>query len=202
MATIQDLERKYSKFIASQNDIVDMIASYGVDITKDTPYQQFAEMVNEAVSTKMAGIIDGYTEFEINERDFTKISSNANNVISKYAFYRRYSLKKVVIPDFIKSIGQYAFGSNSALIEVILNGNSQIEAGAFNGCTALEKFYLPKATSTETVPTLVNVSAFTGINTYCKFIAPDEESLDFYEVASNWNALFDSYEFTFEGATE
>ena len=200
MATIEDIQRKHAQFITSQDNIVDKIASYGVGITNDTPFQQYADKVEEAVSTKLAGLIDGITEFELTERDFAKIRPYraSNRFIRKYAFYRNTSLTKVVVPTFVNySIEQYAFGSCTKLTEVILRGSLIIQAGAFNGCTALEKFYLPDVANGNSVPTLSNVSAFT--DTTCQFVVPNEASKTMYIADSNWNTLADR--FVVEGAS-
>lgn len=191
MATIEDVQRKHAQFIDSQNNIVKKIASYGVGITNDTPFQQYDDMVEETVSTKLAGILDGTTEFTLDERDFKKIT-----YIRKYASYRSNSLKRVVIPNFVISIGDYAFGTCIALTEVILKGKIAIGTGAFNGCKALTKVYLPAATSLSEVSNLVNISAFTGINEECVFYVPNEASLAIYEQATNWCDLYENYTFT------
>lgn len=39
MATFEDIQRKYNQLIASQDNIMNKIASYGVGITNDTPFQ-------------------------------------------------------------------------------------------------------------------------------------------------------------------
>lgn len=200
MVTFEDIQRKHAQFITSQDNIVDMIASYGVGITQDTPFQQYADMVEEAVSTKLAGIIDGVTPFELTERDFLKIKpySGSNRFIRKYAFYRNTSLTKVVVPNFVNySIEQYAFGSCSALTKVVIKGSIIIKAGAFASCTALEKVYLPDITSISKIPTLENTNAFTS--TTCQFIVPNEASRVMYIADSNWNTLADR--FVVEGAS-
>lgn len=196
MATIEDIQRKHNQFIVSQNSIVDKIASYGVGITNDTPFQQYATLVDEAIATKLSGILDGTTEFNLDERDFKKATC-----IRRYGFYQNIALKNVVVPEWVTTINGNAFYNCTSLISVKIPKSISLHAGCFNGCTALEKFYLPMVTSANEVPTLVNISAFTGINTACQFIAPREDALAFYSDASNWNTLFDSYEFTFEGAT-
>ena len=219
MATIDDIQRKHALFITSQNNIVDMIASYGVDISNDTPFKDFAGKVNDAVSTKIKGLLDGVDEFELQERDFNKVTS-----IRKYAFYRNNSLKRVEIPEYITAIGDYAFGTCTALTEVVLQGKSTISAGAFNGCTQLNKvylsgnsniaasafngctqlkeFYLPSATSESDVPKISNPSAFTNIHAECIFYVPDDKSLPIYEKATTWCDLYQNYTFTTIGGTE
>lgn len=43
--------------------IKDKIISYGVTVADDTPFREFAEKVEEAVSKKYAGQLDGATLF-------------------------------------------------------------------------------------------------------------------------------------------
>lgn len=225
MATIEDIQRKHAQFITSQNNIVDMIASYGVGISNDTPYQNFADMVKTTVSTKLAGIIDGITPFELAERDFSKITPISGvYIIGKYAFYRNAALKKVVVPDFVQSVEQYAFSACTGLTEVILKGKTNIQTGAFNGCTQLKKvylsensniatsafngctqlkeFYLPSATSESNVPKILDPSAFSNIHADCVFYVPDDNSLAIYENATTWCDLYKNYTFTTIGGTE
>lgn len=188
MATIEDIQRKHTQFITSQNNIVDKIASYGVGITNDTPFQQYADMVEDAVSTKLSGIIDGITSFELTERDFTKLMPH-NNVyfIRKYAFYKNTSITKIITPENVASVEQHAFNGCTGLTEVIFRGRTNIQAGAFAGCTALAKVYLPDIEDIERIPTLANTNAFTS--TTCQFVVPNEASRVMYIADSNWNTL-------------
>ena len=186
MTTFEDIQRKYNQLITSQNNTIDMIASYGVGITKDTPFQQHADKVKEAVSTKLAGILDGLTEFNLDERDFGKVT-----VIRRYAFYQNVMLKNLAIPEWITSIDPNAFYGYGGLATVSIPKNIRIQAGCFNGCTQLQKFYLPDVSNDDEVPTLVNVSAFT--NTTCQFVVPNETSKELFVNASNWNTLADRF---------
>lgn len=195
MATIEDIQRKHNQFITSQDNIVNMIASYGVGITNDTPFQQYADMVEEAVSTKEAGIIDGETEFRLDERDFKKITS-----IRRYAFYNNTKLVSVVIPENIRVINNTAFNGCTGLKTVVIKGYTSILTSSFGNCSALEKFYLPKVTSVDKIPVLGNLNVFTSINSKCIFCVPDAESLELYKEASNWNTIYDTYKFEIEEA--
>ena len=193
MANFEDIQRKYNQLISSQDNIIDMIASYGVDITQDTPFQQYADKVQEAVSAKLAGVIDGITQLELTERDFEKIKPYNGSVlfVRRYALYRHNSLTKVTIPSYVQSIEIYAFSNCPALTEVVLKGKSSIQAGAFSNGTTLQKFYLPDAETVNEVPTLANVNAFE--KTPCNFIVPNEASKIAYTSDSNWNTFADRF---------
>lgn len=186
MATIEDIQRKHAQFITSQNNIVDTIASYGVGITNDIPFRQWDSKVEEVVSTKLEGILNGSTEFSLEERDFKKTT-----IIRRYAFYQNAALKSLAIPEHINSIDGNAFYNCTGLKTVRISKFVKLQAGCFNGCTALEKFYLPGITNVDEMPTLVNVNAFT--NTTCPFVVPDETSKSIYIGGSNWNTLADRF---------
>lgn len=186
MATFEDIQRKYNQLITSQDNIVNKIASYGVGVTQDTPFQQYAGMVEEAVSTKLAGILNGNTEFNLDERDFEKVT-----IIRRYGFYQNAALKNLVIPEHINSIDGNAFYNCTGLVIVKIPKGIKLQSGCFNGCTALQKFYLPNVSNDDEVPTLVNVNAFT--NTTCQFVVPNETSKELFINASNWNTLADRF---------
>ena len=80
--------------------------------------------------------------------------------IGAYTFYGCTALESVVIPSTVTSIG----------------------ASAFEGCTNCLTYDF---TASQAVPTLDNVSAFTGINQNCKIIVPDA-LYDAWVIAQNW----------------
>ena len=182
MATFEDIQRKYNQLITSQNNIVDTIASYGVDIGNNTAFRNYASLVEDAVATKLSGVINGTSEFNLDERDFY-----FTFFIRRYAFYQNASLKNVVIPDWVTEISNNAFYGCTGITTVRLKGKTTIQAGVFNGCSKLTYFYLPDAYTLSDVPTLANVSAFNG--TTCDFIVADETVKSMYLSASNWNTF-------------
>lgn len=139
-------------------------------------------MVEEVVPTKLAGILNGNTEFNLDERDFKKVT-----IIRRYGFYQNAALKNLTIPEHINSIDGNAFYNCTGLITVKIPKGIKLQAGCFNGCTALQKFYLPNVSNDNEIPTLVNVNAFT--NTACQFVVPNETSKELFINASNWNTL-------------
>lgn len=186
MATIEDIQRKHKQFISSQDSIVDKITSYGVNITKETPFQRYAAMVEEAVAAKLAGILDGATPFELNERDFKKAT-----VIRRYAFYQNAALANLVIPEWITSIDPNAFYGCTGLVTVRIPKKIRLQAACFNGCSALTKVYLPDVTSVDEIPVLVNVNVFNG--TTCEFEVTNEDVKAIYISDSNWNTYTDRF---------
>ncbi len=66
--------------------------------------------------------------------------------ISSYAFYKCAELKRVVIPDSVRSIAQWAFFEDTALEELKLgNGLTEIGARAFDMCSALKHVSIPNS---------------------------------------------------------
>ena len=173
--------------------IKDKIISYGVTVADDTPFREFAEKVEEAVSKKYAGQLDGATLFQLDERDFSQISplSSGYYFIRRYAFYRCPNITRVVVPSYIQSIETYAFNNCTTLTEVVLKGASKIQAAAFASNAALQKFYLPDIATVEQIPQLININAFTS--TPCNFIVPNEASKIIYTSDSNWNTYADRF---------
>ena len=80
-------------------------------------------------------------------------------------------------------IGAYTFYGCSALESVVIPSTvTSIGASAFEGCSGVLTYDF---TASQSVPTLANVSAFTGINANCKIIVPDA-LYDAWIVAQNW----------------
>lgn len=72
-----------------------------------------------------------------------------------YAFYGCTNIKKVVMPDSLKTIPDYAFYGCTTLREVEFgNGIEEVGAYAFYGCSSLEAAMLPETTE------LIGLSAF------------------------------------------
>ncbi len=66
--------------------------------------------------------------------------------ISSYAFYKCAELKRVVIPDSVRSIAQWAFFEDTALVELQLgSGLTEIGARAFDMCSGLKFVSIPNS---------------------------------------------------------
>lgn len=140
--------------------------------------------------SKLAQLANGTLE-EITAKDLEGIDT-----IVYYSFRNCYSIKSVVIPDSVMSIGESAFFSCHSLESVRFGKNSKIkiiEKNAFEWCAKLERVYLP-----ETPPTLENANAFASIKSDCKFYCKSQESVDAYKVAPNWSTLAGTYAFVVE----
>ena len=68
--------------------------------------------------------------------------------ISEYAFAGNETLHQVILPDTVRSIGEYAF-SGSTLAEIKLgSGLNSVGEGAFERCTYLGELHLPEGVTT------------------------------------------------------
>lgn len=140
--------------------------------------------------SKLAQLANG-TLPEITTSDLDGIDT-----IVYYSFRNCYSIKRVDIPDSVKSIGESAFFSCNSLESVRFGNNSKIESidkNAFEWCAKLERVYLP-----ETPPTLVNVNAFASVKSNCKFYCKSQASKEAYLSAPNWSTLAGTYSFAVE----
>ena len=68
-----------------------------------------------------------------------RLSDTEITSIAPYAFCANTALTKITVERGIGNIGEYAFASCTSLEEVVLNGGTVLDIGAFYGCTALEK---------------------------------------------------------------
>ena len=90
--------------------------------------------------------------------------------IYKYAFYENKVITKVVIPDSVTSIGNYAFYGCSELKSVTFGEHSQltsIGSGAFYGCSTLERITIPGGV------TSIADSAFSGCTSLTNITIPN-----------------------------
>lgn len=99
------------------------------------------------------------------------------------AFMDCYALRYLVVPDGTTSITltfvRSAYGASSVFFPPSVNN---ISANAFASCTNVLLFDFSRHTS---VPSLANVSAFTGINANCEIRVPSS-LYDDWIIASNW----------------
>jgi hypothetical protein len=119
----------------------------------------------EVLKNRFAQSIEG-TITEITAEDLGGIS-----LISTCAFYNKLNLRKVTIPDNIKTISTNVFAY----------------------CGNLDSIYLP-----EIPPTLVKVTSFDNINSNAIFYCKTQASLDAYKAATNWSTLAGTYTFAVE----
>jgi hypothetical protein len=75
--------------------------------------------------------------------------SGTGNKITENAFKNNTSIKTVIVPDCVTSIGSSAFKDCTSLENVSLPGVTSIESHVFNGCTSLKTISIPSVTSIE-----------------------------------------------------
>lgn len=84
--------------------------------------------------------------FSYNSHLYSLIFSENSKLmtIGEHAFERCISLSKIVLPNFVEVIGNYAFRDNSKLENIELSQNlKSIGSSAFENCTLIKKIILP-----------------------------------------------------------
>lgn len=126
---------------------------------------------------------------EITTSDLERVET-----IDYYALAYSKNLKRIEIPNSVKSIGAGALYSCGRLESVDMgNGVQRIEKNVFDWCAKLAYVYLP-----EIPPALEDVNAFDNINADCVFYCKTQASLDAYKAATNWSTLSGKYAFEVE----
>ena len=129
-------------------------------------------------STFVGGTIQNYRNTLV-----SLFIGNSVTSIKNYAFDYCYSLTSISIPNSVTSIGSSAFVFCYSLTSIsIPNSVTSIGEGAFASCFSILEYKIYAAT----LPTLVDVNAFTNINSICKIYVPDA-SLTAYKTATNWS---------------
>lgn len=118
----------------------------------------------------------------------TYMTFNKNiKTLGTYSFQNN-GLRRVILPNLITTISNYAFSGCMSLQEVIVPTSvKSIQAYSFSSCYGLVKLDLSKATS---IITLATTTVFQGINGICKIIVPDS-LYDSWKVATNWSTYAD-----------
>lgn len=83
--------------------------------------------------------IDGYTGSPKTLEVPSEIDGYPVSAISSSAFTNKAELQKVILPDSVKTVGEYAFYNCTALKSVEASGLRVIEQFGFYGCTNLKK---------------------------------------------------------------
>lgn len=105
--------------------------------------------------------------------------------IGTQAFFACDSLHAVSLPATVEHIGERAFARCTALGEVTLEGNPEIGAFAFAGCTGLRRLALRTATPPQAAST-----AFHGLDfSQCMLVVPAQAE-EAYRRAEGWSAFF------------
>ncbi len=114
--------------------------------------------------------------------------TSLNNSCFRYCYY----LDKITMPAAITTIDSNALQGNYFLSKFkIPNTIDIINGGAFGGCENIVEYDFTDFTSTGTVPTLSNTTAFSSINAICKMYFRDQATLDNFANATNWSTYAD-----------
>jgi hypothetical protein len=99
-------------------------------------------------------------------------------------FNKCYALRKLILPNALTEVRDYAFDYCSSLASVIFpNALTKIYARAFEYCYGMALYDF---SALEAVPTLSNTNAFANIPSDCKIIVPDA-LYDTWIAATNWS---------------
>lgn len=158
---------------------------------------EVAEVIEDAIELepkpkryldKFAQRADGSIT-EITTSDLERVET-----IDYYALAYSKNLKRIEIPNSVKSIGAGALYSCGRLESVDMgNGVQRVERNVFDWCAKLANVYLP-----EIPPALEDVNAFDNINAGCVFYCKTQASKDAYLSALNWSTLAGTYSFVVE----
>lgn len=92
--------------------------------------------------------------------------------------------KHVVLPDSITSMSSQCFYNNYSMTKIFIpKGVTSIPSSNFGNCYGMQYYDF---SNHESVPSLANKNAFTGIPSDCKIIVPDALYED-WKVATNWS---------------
>lgn len=105
-----------------------VLADIAVDIANPVYYSQDNCLIKKSDKTLILGAMNS-----IIPNDVTKIGKNA--------FWGRYGIESIVIPDSVKEIGEFAFAWCEDLDHIVLGKVEKIGFGAFNACNLLSDVY-------------------------------------------------------------
>lgn len=108
--------------------------------------------------------------------------SNSISELKTYMFSGKTTLKSILIPATVYSIGTYAFNSCASLSNVTIPKSvREINKAAFQNCYGLGEIHFKR----QQPPTITSSDAFTGLSADCKIYVPTG-SLSAYTSASNY----------------
>ena len=100
------------------------------------------------------------------------------------AFQNCYRLFDTFALSQVTSLGSYAFSNCQVITKLVVPKEiSNILANTFDGCSGMKTYDFSQHTQ---VPTLANISAFSGIPTDCQIIVPDS-LYSTWIAATNWS---------------
>ena len=119
-----------------------------------TPYNFIPKKPFERTAPLKASDIPNYQEdatifkFDIHKKvkGKDKKGFGVNDAIEITGLVSKETISKLVIPEYVNSIGQRAFQGRSDIEEVVLNNKlKNLDDGAFDGCVNLQKINLPES---------------------------------------------------------
>lgn len=118
----------------------------------------FTDMTCSVTYGEYTGDITIPTNVTYNNRTFTVTS------IDDKAFFQKFMITKVFIPNSVTSIGSYAFYECSRLTKVTIpNSVKSIGASAFNGCSGLTSITIPNSMKSISELSFCGCSGLTNI---------------------------------------
>ena len=101
------------------------------------------------------------------EVTYDNVSYTSYN-IAEQAFYDKTFITSIIIPDFVKMIGKYAFAKCTSLTSIKLSANLvMIQDDAFGNCSSLENVELPSSLKT------IGAAAFIRCNKLVSAVIPE-----------------------------
>ena len=166
-------------------------------ITIPTDRNPFIVVINNKVYQYRAGeTIEVPDEVAEAIEDALELIPKPKRYLSSIAQIANGTISAITMSDLdgAENIVYYAFGQCYSLASVeIPNTVKSIKNSAFDGCTSLERVWLP-----EIPPALSDPNAFNKIKSNCVFYCKSQASLDAYKTATNWKALTSVYSFVVE----
>ena len=116
------------------------------------------------------------------------IIPNSVTILDGFMFYYCYSLTSIIIPNSVTSIEYYVFRFCYSLTSTIIpNSVTSIGTSAFDKCYSIQEYDFSACSS---VPTLLDINAFTNINAICIMKIPSA-LYDIWSTATNWATYAD-----------
>ncbi len=116
------------------------------DYTENIQYFIAKESGSSIYYAYIEGMLSGYSVPSVLKIPTVLEGCEVRN-INGYAFNKKTSLKEVYVPEKVNSIGNYTFQGCTSLEMVYFIGESElvtVAQFAFDGCTKLSKFVMPK----------------------------------------------------------
>ena len=136
-----DLEKDFVPQFDENDEVTNLSEIPGVILSSDEKLKQGTKLVIDSSVKKISNYV-----LSMNATIKEIIIPNSVTSIGEGAFGMCTNLEKITIPSSIKSIGDYAFDSCTTLKEIIIpNSVTSIGKGAFAECTSLTAITIPNS---------------------------------------------------------